>query len=199
MVGENSCEWAAWFQAQHDGRSWTAVPSTFDLVNWQVQHTAAVANCRQQWEEQEYTTFCENQNSFTLRGKTAALGGKPDLVAIKGNRGTIVDVKTGSPSPAHGVQVMLYMFAVPRSLRQYRDVEFDGRVVYNDHEVSVPASAVDDTFIENLSALIHRLASSTPARKVPSLGECRFFRISSLDCSERIEKNEAIEGTTDEF
>ena len=199
LVGENSCEWAGWFQAQHEGRSWTPVPSSFDTVNWQVQHTAAVTNCRQHWEEQGYTTFTENQNSFTLRGKTATLGGKPDLIAKNGSFGTIVDVKTGSPSPAHGVQVMLYLFAVPRALVQFRDVEFDGKVVYPDHEVSVPASAVDDTFVRNLSSLIHRLASSTPARKVPSRWECQYCKVSSRDCPERVESDSPIEEITDEF
>ena len=78
-----------------------------------------------------YTVFMEGQNSFALRGRTAALGGKPDLIARKGgNTGTIIDVKTGKSSPSHGVQVMLYMYAVPRAMGKYYGVTFDGRVVH---------------------------------------------------------------------
>jgi len=30
LVGENSCEWAAWFRANHECRSYDKVPSPFD-------------------------------------------------------------------------------------------------------------------------------------------------------------------------
>ena len=53
-------------------------------------------------------SLTEDQNSFTLRGRHAALGGKPHLIARMGNSRTIIAVKTGRPSPSHGVQVMLY-------------------------------------------------------------------------------------------
>ncbi len=58
------------------------------------------------------------------------LGGQPDLIARKGDAGTIIDVKTGKPGVAHVVQVMLYMYAVPRAIRQHQGVVFDGQVAY---------------------------------------------------------------------
>ena len=48
--------------------------------------------------------------------------GPPDLIAREGPSGTIIDVKTGSPSPAHSAQVMLYMYAVPRAMEQHHGV-----------------------------------------------------------------------------
>ena len=157
----------------------------FDLVGWQIAHTAGINGSRQVWEDWGYTVFTENQNSFALRGKTGTLGGKPDLIARKGDSGTIIDVKTGRPSPSHGVQVMLYMYAVPRAMGQYRGVTFDGKIAYGDDEVDIPASAVDDTFVKNLSALVLRLSGDAPARRVPSPRECGFCDISSADCPER--------------
>jgi hypothetical protein len=50
LVGENSCEWAVWFRAQHEGWSWTKVPKGFDQVSWQLAHTTRVNEVRQQWE-----------------------------------------------------------------------------------------------------------------------------------------------------
>ena len=167
LVGENSCEWAAWFRAQHESWSWAKVPSGFDLVGWQLAHTAGVNECRAEWEERGYTVYTESQNSFALRGRTATLGGKPDLIALRGESGTIIDVKTGSPSPAHSVQVMLYMYAVPRAMGQPHGVAFDGRVAYGDHEVPVPAAAVNEAFIGNLARLVRRLSAAEPARRVP--------------------------------
>ena len=199
LVGEHSCEWSAWFKTQHEGSSWEKVPSTFDMAAWQVEHTELVRQVRAQLEAEDKTVFAENQNSFVLRGATAALGGKPDLIATSEDKGIIIDVKTGKSSPAHHVQVMVYMYAVPRVLRQYHGVSFAGKVVYKDNEVSIPSSAVSQAFIENLSNLIRRLGSETSARKVPNLAECGFCDITKADCPERVEEGRIEEGETTDF
>ena len=199
LVGENSCEWAAWFRSHHEGWSWNKVPSTFDQAAWQMAHTAKINESRRQLEKQGYTVFTENQNSFVLRGRSAALGGKPDLIARKGDVGTVIDIKTGQPSPSHSAQVMLYMYAISRALGQYRGVTFDGKVVYTDHTVEIPASAVDEKFVANISQLILRLASPIPARKVPSRMECGFCNITSADCPERVDDDTRKEGETGDF
>ena len=51
LVGENSCEWAAWFRAQHESWSWERVSSGFDLVAWQMAHTSGINENRRGWEE----------------------------------------------------------------------------------------------------------------------------------------------------
>ena len=199
LVGENSCEWAAWFRAQHESWSWNKVPTTFDQATWQMEHTAKLNESRKYWEEQGCTVLTEGQNSFVLRGKSAALGGRPDLIAWKGGGGTVIDIKTGQASPAHSVQVMIYMYAIPKALRQYRGITFNGKVIYADHEVEVPASAVDAHFVGNLAQLVRKLASATPARRVPSRMECSFCNITSADCPERAAEAILEEGVTDDF
>ena len=143
LVGENSCEGAAWFRAQHEGWSWDKVPSTFNQAQWQLNHTVLMNRVRERFESEGKTVFTENQNSFVLRGATAALGGKPDLIAVADNFATVIDAKTGAPSPGHSVQLMTYMYAVPRALHQYQGVLFDGLLVYDDHEEYIPASAIN--------------------------------------------------------
>jgi len=199
LVGENSCEWAAWFRAQHETWSYEKVPSTFDATTWQLNHTTLLNRIRGQLEEQGQTVFTESQNAFHLRGNVATLGGKPDLITVSGNSGTIYDAKTGKPSPSHHIQVMVYMYAVPRALGQYKGVTFDGRVVYVDQEIPIPAAAVSDTFVENLSQLIRRVASSMPARKVPSPLECGFCNLTKADCPERAAGDMMQEGETTDF
>ena len=199
LVGEHSCEWAAWFKSHHESWSWEKASSTFDVVQWQVAHTASVIDTRAAWEQEDYTVFTESQNSFALRGKTATLGGKPDLIARKGNEGVILDVKTGKPSPSHGVQVMLYMYAVPRALGQYKGVTFDGRVVYYDHEVAIPATAVDEGFIRNVGRFMQRLGLSAPARRVPSPMECAYCDITAANCPDRLSGTPVTEGVTVDF
>lgn len=199
LVGENSCEWAAWFRARHETWSYEKIPGTFDATNWQLNHTALLNRIRGQLEGQGQTVFTENQNSFHLRGNVATLGGKPDLIAVSGNQGTIYDAKTGRPSPSHHIQVMVYMYAVPRALGQYKGVTFDGKVVYEDQEVPIPAAAVGEPFIDNLSQLIRRVSSSLPARKVPSPLECGFCNLTKADCPEREAGDTVLGGETNDF
>ena len=200
LSGENSCEWAAWFRTNHEGWSYEKVSSDFDSTTWQLNHTTLLNHILSELEEKEgITVFTENQNSFFLRGASATLAGKPDIITSSGSNGIIYDVKTGRSSPSHHIQVMVYMYAIPRAIRQYRGVEFDGKVVYEDNEVVIPAAAIDQTFIDNLGQLIRRVASSTPARKVPSKMECRFCNITRADCPERAAENIIEEGETNDF
>ena len=94
---------------------------------------------------------------------------------------------------------MLYMYAIPRALGQFRGIDFNGKLVYTDHEIDIPASAVDDNFVGNMSQLIRRIASGTPARRVPSRMECGFCDITSADCHERAADDTLDEGATEDF
>ena len=85
LVGESSCEWAGWHRAHHiAGPRRTSV--SLEQSGWLLDHTAAVQDCRAILEDERYDVTTENQNSFVLRGRTAALGGKPDLVGLKGRK-----------------------------------------------------------------------------------------------------------------
>ena len=199
LTGEQSCEWAAWFRAHHDARSWEKMPDPFDQTRWVMEHTTRVAEVREQWEVDGYRVFTEGQNAFALRGRTATLGGRPDLVAVKDDVGAIIDIKTGQPYPSHGAQVMLYMYAVPKALGQHGGLSFTGSVVYPGHSVEIPATAVDTGFVENMGRLVRRLASVSPARRVPSASECRYCPITGADCPERMDGADSKEGVTEDF
>ena len=199
LSGESSCEWASWFKAQHEGWSWSHMPSDFDQAGWLLNHTALLNQQRQRWEQQGYSVLTEGQNSFNLRGSRAVLAGKPDLVARRRDQITVIDAKTGRPSPAHVTQVLIYMYALPRALERYRGLSIAGQVAYPDHVLDIPGDAVDGSFVENLGGLITRLASQMPARRVPSPAECQFCEITPSDCPDRANDGPQEEGTTDDF
>lgn len=186
LVSEYSCEWAAWFKAHH--QYYEKTPSTFDEVSWRMNHTALLAKVRLEFEALGRKVFIEQQNRFTLPGKKTAanLEGKPDIIAVA-ESGTICDVKTGQPKASDIIQVMIYMYAVPRALAKYSGMKFDGLVVYKDHRVPVPADAIDATFKANLGSLIQRLVSSEAAYKVPSRAECGYCDLTKADCPDRFE------------
>ena len=198
LAGESHCQWAGWFRAHH--QDWAKPPSDFDSTQWMLNHTALLNRERERLEELGHIVYVENQNSFRLSGRYATLAGKPDLIAVKDADAVIIDAKTGRPSPHHAVQVMIYQYAVPLTLAQYQGIKFRGQVAYPDSNVSIPASRTDSEFVRNLGALIRRLANDAPARRVPSLAECRFCDITSADCPERVEEQPHAElATTDDF
>ena len=162
-----------------------------------LNHTALLNKRKAEWELSHYSVAIEGQNSFQLRGRSATLAGKPDLITQRDGQAVIVDVKTGQDSASHVVQVMIYLYAIPRALERYRTLKLRGQATYLDHTVRIPAEAVDDQFVQNLGALNRRLAADKPARRVPNRQECRFCDITADDCPERAESDdEAIEGTT---
>ena len=200
LSGESSCEWASWFKAQHEGLE--LEPDALRLRPGRLAdepHLSAEPAAPEAGKQKGYTVLTEGQNSFNLRGSSAVLAGKPDLVARRGSQVTVIDAKTGRPSPAHATQVLLYMYALPRALERYRGLSIAGQVAYPDHVVDIPSEAVDGRFVENLGGLMRRLASEMPARRVPSTGECRFCEITPADCPERAEDGSPEEGVTGDF
>ena len=198
LTGENSCEFAPWFKAHY--QDWDRVPSDFNQAQWMLNHTALLNERRANWEVGGYSVEVEGQNTFQLCGRSATLSGKPDLIAHREDDVVIVDAKTGHESPSHAVQVMIYLYAVPRALERYKNAKLSGQVTYRDHTVRVPAESVDDRFVQNLGGLIRRLSADEPARRVPSRQECRFCDITTADCPERIEEaSEPEAGDTDDF
>jgi CRISPR/Cas system-associated exonuclease Cas4 (RecB family) len=196
LVGEQSCEWAAWFKANHE--RYERAPSTFDSTGWRLAHTALLDRMYGQLIEAGQAVSVEAQNRFSLQGKCATLKGKPDLIGLNGS-GTICDVKTGQPKASDQVQVMIYMWAVPLALPKYSDVKLDGLVVYPDHEVRIPAESVDAAFVQNLAGLIKRVSAEVVPRRVPSPDECKFCDLTVKDCTERVEAAAEELLTTAEF
>ena len=198
LTGDSSCEWAAWFRAHHQG--WTRRPSDFNQAEWLLKHTELLNRRVDNWEVGGFSVDIEAQNSFQLRGSSATLAGKPDLIAKQDDDAVVVDVKTSHESASHVVQVMIYVYAIPRALERYRTLKLRGQVTYDDHTVRIPAEAVDDQFIQNLGALIRRLAADQPPTRVPSRQECRFCDITAEDCPERVDEGSETEGrTTSDF
>ena len=172
LTGENSCEWGIWFKAHY--QDWDRQPSDFNQAQWMLSHTALLNERRANWTVGGYEVEVEGQNSFQLCGRSATLSGKPDLIAYREDDVVIVDAKTGQESPSHAVQVMIYLYAIPKALERFRNAKLSCQVTYRDHTVRIPPDAVDERLVQNLGALIRRLSADEPARRVPSRQECRF-------------------------
>ena len=198
LTGERSCEWAIWVKARHQG--WNRKPSDFNQADWLARHTELLNEHRDRWIQSGYEVRVENQNAFQVRGHSAILAGKPDLLVLNKDRILIIDFKTGQELPWHKFQVMTYMYALPKALPEYRDFKFAGEIVYNDRTERVPQCGLDQGFVRNLGSLIRRIAAPEPPLRVPRAQECRFCDITLEDCLERIESvSHPCTPVTDDF
>ena len=198
LTGERSCEWAIWFKAHH--RDWAQVPSDFDQTESLLTHSSLLNEKKSQWEARRQKVYVEGQNSFRLRGQSTTLAGRPDLIVVRSNDALIIDVKAGREQPSHFVQIMIYMYALPRALPQFQHAKLAGEVVYPTGTRRVPMGSLHTQFKTDLGALIRRIAADKPAARVPSEHECRFCDITLEDCTERIETGSAPNGgTTEDF
>jgi hypothetical protein len=114
-------------------------PNGFDMAAWQMDHAAMLRKRASEHEMDGYKVFTKGQNMFALKGKLGTLSGKPDVVAVKGLEGWVVDTKTGSPKASDRIQVMIYMWALPKAIPAFAGVTFHGKVVYKcGHSIIMP-------------------------------------------------------------
>jgi len=191
LAGEDSCEWASWFRANHENSSYKRIPPDFDSATWQIKHTELLRQTRMEYESKGYKVFTQNQNMIRLQGRTSILSGIPDLVAVVDEIGIVIDVKTGQPLTSHVIQVLIYMYALSRTRGKLKGLNLEGRVVYPDHEITVPLDSVGKQFISSLGNLMLRLADNKPAIRVPSERECGFCHITAEDCPDRVDSSES--------
>ena len=186
LTGENSCEWAVWFKAHH--QDWTRTPSEFNQAEWMLNRTSLLNEQKTQWEARGQDVYVEGQNSFRLRGQSATLAGRPDLIVVQNDDALVIDIKAGQQQRSHYVQIMIYIYALPRALPQYQHAKLAGEIDYPTRTVRVPRGSLHTQLIKDLGSLIRRLAADKPPARVPSRQECRFCDITAEDCPERLDE-----------
>ena len=123
LSGEKHCEWHAWFRSVHYPDSWKS-GSAGDWSEYRAAHRARMKELAKELRAEGYSVFLEPFVEAPGKVHRISLTGKPDIVAVKGGEGLVIDVKTGQPKEADIAQVSLYLFAIPRS-----DIHVDfGRV-----------------------------------------------------------------------
>ena len=194
LVGERSCLWATWFKTNHE--RYDKASSGFDSARWNMEHTDLMNELVDRLEERGCKVFIERQNEFrvaSLRSGTV-ISGKPDIIAVfPDGRTVIYDAKTGQESASHVVQVQLYMYLMPRAQNgRWRGMTLEGALVYpGGREVPVSSASVDDAFIARVTEFVKRMTSGGPARRVPSLSECRWCDLTKADCPDRVKSDVA--------
>ncbi len=191
LSGTNHCEWAYWFKSHYTSKK-RASSNQYLGSDSQITHTAMIKKQKQELEDDGYSVFVEDQNKFNWEGNIAVLGGTPDIVGISPEDNLIVDLKSGTESPSHEVQLLIYMWALPlekRFQKQHADRKFRGLLVYKDYFRFIENSKLTSKFIKGVTDLIKRLSGDQPLSKTPSSRECNFCDISDEDCEDRFKED----------
>jgi hypothetical protein len=185
MAGESQCKWASWFKAHN---TYEKLPSDFDLAKWTAQHNDLLQNRRTELELQGFSVYVEDQNSFKIVGKdNIAVSGKADIVAIRESEAYVEDCKTGKQKHSDSLQVLTYMLVLPVATTHCKGLRLNGRVVYRNNVVEIPASKIGEDFGDRFRNIVHEVGGVGPLKKAPSWGECRWCDIPKAECPVRID------------
>jgi len=189
LSGDNHCQWAAWFRAHF---KYDKEPSrSFDFAAWSSEHDDLVRRRVMELTADGWLCYVEDQNKFTLCGQTATLGGKADIVAVRGNEARVEDCKTGKPRKSDWWQVLAYMLALPLSHPAIgKGHRLTGYVVYKDHVVTIQPEEFTPELRAKLVAQIQQAGAPEPPPRTPSPRECGFCDIRKADCPARIQERD---------
>ena len=186
LAGSNNCQWAAWFQANYSFEK----PAP-DLNEWKINHGRLLDSRVEELEAEGHKVYIEGENQFTIRGqdKRTKVTGKADIVAVMDGSITVEDCKTGKKRDSDLMQVLTYMLLLPApgGAPHCKGKKLEGRLVYSTEVIDIPSSMLDGDFKSSFKEITRVVSASEPARKVPSLRECRFCKVPSAYCSERVE------------
>lgn len=185
LGGQQQCLWSAWFKAHFKYEKFEE--QALDLVKWNRDHNRLMALRRRQLEADGWTVTTEEQNAFTLEGETALVAGKPDLIATKPGHVLVVDGKTGRERDSDIWQVLLYLFALPKSRAVAGALV--GEVHYRTTDITVTPAELTSARLNDVVRLIKVIASGTAPPKTPSPDECKRCNIGIGDCPERMRAN----------
>lgn len=90
------------------------------------------------------------------------------------------------------MQVLTYMLLLPLKggSQHCRDLKFEGRLMYNEEVIDIYSFNLDQNFKTEFRRLVTDISTTEPARKAPSFKECRYCRISSSYCPDRVEEED---------
>lgn len=183
ILGGNRCVFAPWFRSHYKFDKYEEMAG--DLVKWNQDHTKLMKARKKALEAEGWTVMVEEDNEFCLRGHAALVAGKPDLVAVKDDHVLVVDGKTGKQRDSDIWQVLLYLFAVPKS-RPDLPATLEGEVHYPHGDINLTPLELTPERLNEIVDLIKVVSGDTPPAKAPSRYECRACPIGPKDCDMRV-------------
>lgn len=180
IASDAPCMYSPWFRAHYQYTKYEEQAS--NLGEWNRKHTALMIPRRQELEAAGYT--CRVEEPFKLKGKTADIAGKMDLVAIKGDDVLIVEGKAGADRDSDVWQVLIYLYAARHLWR--KTLRLEGEVHYPHGDVILTPDELTDERLALMFSTLATIAGEAAPAKRPSRDNCRFCNIGPNDCPQRV-------------
>jgi len=189
LAGESYCQWALWFQANY---KFEKLESNFNSDEWRIKHARLVNARVDELQDEGYSVYVENENSFTITGKNriTKVAGKPDIVADDGNEIIVEDCKTGKHKLSDIMQVLIYMLLLPLpgGAPHCKERKLNGRLVYNNTKMDIDSDHFNEDFKADFRKFVDIASNSSAPKKTPSFKECRYCKIPKTFCPDRIDE-----------
>ena len=196
IAGSVTCEHSGWFRSQFYGFEKHPKPIPFDFAGWKIEHEELLDTVYPELKKRfPRISRDANRNQFDLIGtqSRAILRVQPHLIGASATEVVIADVRTGKPQEEHVIQILIYMWALPKieKLKSF----FDGRKMSGEiHYKSGVIVTVDwerdgtQGFQERLVYLLQAFGKvDQPCEKTPAKFDCNDCPIAACDCSDRLD------------
>jgi len=191
IAGEEKCWYKSWWKAT---RKYTKKedPGRADFLReWTAKHDALTNTRARRMKKDGWSVKVEDEGEFNLKGKSATLAGKPDIVGIRDGRGLVVDAKAGKQRASDHWQVLIYKFALPLSWFP-KSMPLDGEIQYKDEAVAV--RELGDAEVLAITGAIKIVSNlDTPPDPIPSTFECGRCDVAA--CKSRVERPAPTDAT----
>jgi hypothetical protein len=187
MAEESLCPWSAWFKTHYV--NYEKVPTKCEFIKYRLNHSRMINELRTERLAKSEKVFVERANRFSLDVKpNLTLDGVPDLIALSEDKATVYECKGEGKKDSHQIQLMIYLYYLPRCFDRYRNMNLEGCLwYYSDTRIAIPQSMTDESFVDHLNYWLEILGADIPPPKAPSKNECLFCSITKADCPERVE------------
>ncbi len=193
LAGTDRCYWAVWYKSHFRAAKVEESKDRKDsLEEWTRDHDAMVTNRAKLLKERGLITRVEEEGEFKLRGRNGWLSGKPDVVGLTrdGRGAEVYDQKSGKRKKKDVWQVLLYMFALPKTWLEAKEVQ--GFVEYKDGLLPVGPLGVDE--VKTIATVLGLVTADVEPEQTQSALECKYCDVAA--CGARFV---GAEGKTDLF
>jgi hypothetical protein len=173
ISGDKQCWWAAWFKAHHDKYPKIADPNQNALDRWKADHAVMVGEIAEGMRREGWVVTTEKQNKIKVKGRSAKVGGCPDIVAVRRDTddARVIDAKTGKRRDSDYWQVVSYLGLYTLKDGRLEGKQISGAVAYPDAMREISAADVHQSapkFFQGVATV----ASNLPLERTPSKFEC---------------------------
>lgn len=185
LYGSKLCKWATWHRTHYRFKK----TSEYNPAEHNLKHTALRTRLLEDLKGKSCHIFLEKEIKWDR--PRAIIAGRVDAIAVKGDRGMVFEVKSGKEHASDRVQLMIYMWLLPRVIKRFQNVLFEGMLVYENKRTKVSSTELDEDFSKILKDFIVDLIDVEPDRKFPNAWECKFCNVA--ECDERMLEAEVEE------